>query len=168
MLSTLEQHKAYNKHHVSVGGHSHQCCLFHLYTHLEAAEHRAARHSESLGKKPASAPCWLYDTGHLGDLSVPQFSHLQNSAIIPSHRIAVNMCVLSRVRHFATPWTVARQAPLSMEFSRQEYWSGLPIASQKDLPHPGIELESLASPALAGRFFTTAPPRKPPNVDSPR
>ena len=99
---------------------------------------------------------------------MPQFSHLQNGAIIPSHRIAVNMCVLSRVKHFATPWTVARQAPLSMEFSRQEYWSGLPIASLKDLPHPGIEPESLASPALAGRFFTTAPPRKPPNVDSPR
>ena len=56
------------------------------------------------------------------------------------------------------------QAPLSMEFSRQEYWSGLPFPTPQDLPNPGIELTSPASPAipaLAGRFFTTAPPGKP-------
>ena len=52
----------------------------------------------------------------------------------------------------------ARQGPLPMEFSRQEYWSGLPFPLPEDLPNPGIELASLASPALAGRFFTTAPP----------
>ena len=46
---------------------------------------------------------------------------------------------------FATPWTVARQAPLSVEFSRQEYWSGLPFPSPGDLPDPGIKP---ASPAL--------------------
>ena len=46
---------------------------------------------------------------------------------------------LSRVRLFATPWTVAHQAPLSMEFSRQEYWRGLPFPSPGDLPDPGIE-----------------------------
>ena len=49
-------------------------------------------------------------------------------------------------------WTVAHQAPLSMEFSRQEYWSRLPFPTPGDLPDPGIEPESLASPA--GRFFT--------------
>ena len=54
-----------------------------------------------------------------------------------------------------TPWTEAHQSPLSMEFSRQEYWSELPFPSLGDLPNPGIELES---PALAGRFFTTEPP----------
>ena len=59
---------------------------------------------------------------------------------------------------FATPWTVAYQAPLSMGFSRQEYWSGLPFPSSGDLPNPGIEQ---GSPALAGRFFTTEPPGKP-------
>ena len=48
------------------------------------------------------------------------------------------------------PWTIARQAPLSMGFSRQEYWSGLPRPSPGDLPNPGIEPESLTSPALAG------------------
>ena len=56
---------------------------------------------------------------------------------------------------FATPWTLAHQAPLSIGFSRQEYWSGLPFPSSGDLPHPGIELASPASPALAGGFFTT-------------
>ena len=55
-----------------------------------------------------------------------------------------------------TPWTVAHQAPLSMEFSRQEYWSGLPRSPPGDLPDPGIEPTSLMSPALAGRFFTTS------------
>ena len=55
----------------------------------------------------------------------------------------------------ATPWTVARQVPLTMEFSWQEYWSGLPFPLPGDLPDPGIEPESLASPALAGGFFTT-------------
>ena len=58
---------------------------------------------------------------------------------------------------FATPWTVAHQAPLSMGFVRQEYWSGLPILSPGDLPNPGIEP---TSPALAGGFFTTEPPGK--------
>ena len=54
-------------------------------------------------------------------------------------------CVLSHVQLFATPWTVAHQAPLSMGFSRQGYWSGLPFPSPGDLPNPGIEP---GSPAL--------------------
>ena len=65
--------------------------------------------------------------------------------------------VLSRFSHvplFATVWTVARQAPLSMGFSRQEYWSGLPLASPGDLPDPGIKPASLMSPTLAGGFFS--------------
>ena len=53
------------------------------------------------------------------------------------------------------PWTVAHQAPLSMGFSRQESWSGLPCLPPGDLPDPEIEPESPVSPALAGRFFTT-------------
>ena len=60
---------------------------------------------------------------------------------------------------FATPWTVAHQPPLSMGFSRQEHWSA--SSSLGDLRGPQIEPTSLASPALAGGFFTTAPPRKP-------
>ena len=54
-----------------------------------------------------------------------------------------------------TPWTVACQVPLSMEFSRQEYWSELPCASPRDLPDLGIKLVSVMSPALADRFFPT-------------
>ena len=53
-------------------------------------------------------------------------------------------------------WTVAQQAPLSMGFSRQEYWSGLPCPSPGDLPDSGIEPESQMSPAFAGGFFTTS------------
>ena len=63
---------------------------------------------------------------------------------------------LSYVWLFATPWTVTIQAPLSMGFSRQEYWSGLPCPPPGDLPNPGIKPASLTSPALAGRFFTTS------------
>ena len=68
---------------------------------------------------------------------------------------------LSRVQLFVTPWTVAHQAPLSMGFPRQEYWSGLPFPSPGDLTEPGIKPESPESPALAGRFFNTLPPEKP-------
>ena len=57
---------------------------------------------------------------------------------------------VSRVQLFGTPWIIALQVLLSMEFSRQEYWSGLPFPSPGNLPDPGIEP---ASPALAGRFF---------------
>ena len=67
-------------------------------------------------------------------------------------------CMLSCFSHvhlFATLWTVACQAPLSMGFSKQEYWSVLPCPPPRDLPHPGFESASLMSPALAGKFFIT-------------
>ena len=54
------------------------------------------------------------------------------------------------------PWTIAHQAPLPMGFSRQEYWSGVPLPTPRDLPGPGIKPMSLMSPALAGGFFTTS------------
>ena len=59
------------------------------------------------------------------------------------------------VQLFATPWIVTCQALLSMGFSRREYWTALPCLPPGDLPNPWIEHESLISPALAGRFFTT-------------
>ena len=71
-----------------------------------------------------------------------------------------NIVVLSRVQHFETPWTIAGQDPLSVELSRQEYWSGLPFPPPGDLSDPGIEPASLVSPTLAGRFLTTEPPGK--------
>ena len=64
-------------------------------------------------------------------------------------------CCFSCARLFEIPQTVALQAPLSMGFSRQEYWSGLPCPPPRDLPDPGMEPASLVSPALAGEFFTT-------------
>ena len=70
------------------------------------------------------------------------------------------VCVLSHIQLFATPWTVAHQVPLSMEFSRQEYWTGSPFHTPGGLPGPGMEPTSLASSALAGRFFITVPPGK--------
>ena len=66
--------------------------------------------------------------------------------------------LLSRVRLFATPWTISYQAPLSMEFSRQEYWSGLPFPSPGDLPDTGIEPRS---PALQADALPSEPPEKP-------
>ena len=78
-------------------------------------------------------------------------------------RIVINksmhVCMLSYfscVQLCATLWTVAHQTPLSMGFSKHEYWSGLPCSPPGDLPNPGIKSASLMSPALAGRFFTTS------------
>ena len=68
------------------------------------------------------------------------------------------VCIISSVWLFVTPWIVACKAPLSMEFSRQEYCIGLPFPSPRDLPNPGIEHTSSLSPELAGGFFTTEPP----------
>ena len=65
---------------------------------------------------------------------------------------------LSRVQLFATLWTVAHQALLSMGYSRQEYWSGLPFPSPRDLPNPGIEPRS---PALQADALSSEPPGKP-------
>ena len=71
---------------------------------------------------------------------------------------------LSRVQLFATPWTVARQAPLSMGFSKQEYWSGLPFPSPGDLPDPGIKPRS---PALQADSLPSEPPGKPMTILDP-
>ena len=78
---------------------------------------------------------------------VPQFIGLNGGCLFLSHLVMFD---------FVTPWAVAHQAPLSMGFSRQEYWSGLPFPSPGDLPHPGIDLMSLISPGLTGEFFTTS------------
>ena len=82
-------------------------------------------------------------------------------AKINTHCKSVRVCaqLLRSVRLFATLWTVARQAPLFMGFSRQEYWSGLPFPPPGDFPDPwkmGMGPVSLTSPALAGEFFTTS------------
>ena len=88
-------------------------------------------------------------------------------ALIPLMRspllwLKVKVKLLSRVQLFATPWTVANQVPLSMGFSRQEYWSGLPFPSPGGLPDPGIEA---GSPALEADALTSPPSNpSPPNT----
>ena len=84
----------------------------------------------------------------MGDM----FIHIQifiENLLCTKHKVKVKVKSLIRVRLFATPWTVAYQAPPSMGFSRQEYWSGLPFPSPGDLPDPGIELGSPAFQADA-------------------
>ena len=83
----------------------------------------------------------------------------QSFQISHSNREHVYVHALSHVQLFVNPWTIARQAPLSMEYSRQEYWTGLPFPTPGNLPDPGIKPES---PALAGRFYAPEPPGKPP------
>ena len=77
------------------------------------------------------------------------------------HHLCVHAKLLSRVQIFATPWTVALQAPLSMGSPRQEYWSGVPFPSPEDLPNPGIE--SLVSCISRQVLYTTEPAGKPIN-----
>ena len=72
------------------------------------------------------------------------------------------LCLLSHIWLFATPWTAACHGPLSIGFSRQEYWSGLPISSPGDLPNPRIKPKSFESPALTGGFFITGPCKEDP------
>ena len=83
-------------------------------------------------------------------------SHICKTLYLSQFFVAVQW--LSHVQLFATLWAIAPQAPLSMGFPRQEYWSGVPFPSPGDLPNPGIKP---MSPELAGRFFTTEPPGKP-------
>ena len=90
---------------------------------------------------------WIYDLSCLS---------LDDAQFISSTALSL-VCVFnwSIVSYSATLWTVAHQAHLSMEFSKQKYWSRLPFPPPGDLPDPGIEPASLASPAWTGRFFTT-------------
>ena len=74
------------------------------------------------------------------------------------HLCCVCVQLLHCVLLFVTLWIVTHQAPLSVGFSRQQYWRGLPCPHLGDVPNPVIELVSLTSPTLAGRFFTTSTP----------
>ena len=73
--------------------------------------------------------------------------------------LTTGVCVCSVMSgSFLTPWTGSHQTPLTIEFSRQEYWSGLPFPPAGDLPNPGV---NPMSPSLAGKYLTTEPPGKP-------
>ena len=83
------------------------------------------------------------------------FSQRRGRVCVSTHLTQLCIHACSVAQFFATPWTIACQAPLSMELSWQEYWSGLLFPSPRDLPDPGIELASSVASALVGRFFTT-------------
>ena len=92
---------------------------------------------------------------HEGDFLVTTLEQMQKLEL---KEIKVNVKSLSRVQHSATPWTVAHQAPLSMGFSRQEYWSGSPFPPPGDLLNPGIKP---GSPTLQADALSSEPPGKP-------
>ena len=84
---------------------------------------------------------------------------MPSNHLILCHPLLLLPSILPSIRIFfifVTPWTVVHQAPLSMGFSRQKYWSELPCPPPGYLPDPGTEPSSLTSPVLAGRFFTTS------------
>ena len=153
---------------------------------LEAASYRAnseASREQETGRQ--YVPPWSHLISSLtlfsvwGDLNFPSIIFLCLILILPSlplfpflsplcHASSPSLLLqhhaqaLNRVWLFASWRTpIARQAPLSVEFSRQEYWSGLPCPPPGDLPNPGIKPMSLVSPALPGRSFTTTPSGKP-------
>ena len=108
-----------------------------------------------------SAQCYVaaWMGGGMGENGYMDMNDWVPSLFAWNYHNIVNQ-LLSRVRLFATPWTVAYQPPQSMEFSRQEYWSELPFPSPGDLPDPGIEP---GSPALQADALPSEPPGKPHN-----
>ena len=88
---------------------------------------------------------------------VTRLIQMHTGEVTESQHILVVVQSLGRVQLFVTPWTVAHQAPLSIGFSRQAYWSGLPFPSPRDLPNPGVEPRS---PALQADSLPLAPPGK--------
>ena len=115
---------------------------------------------------PTATPSFLFS------LLLKMILKVRVSTILVNYSISLGLshvwhstcaCTLGHVRLFVTPWAVARQALLSMGFSRQEYWSGLPCPPPGHLPDPVIEAASFTSPALSGRFFTTSAPWEAPN-----
>ena len=121
-----------------------------------------------LWRQGGSLHCrWVHYHWATWKLQCIQLSQLLNytvyMAIAFTYKYAtiVSAHSLSCVQIFAALWTIAHQAPLSMGFSRQEYWNRVSFPTPGDLPNSGIEPSSLVSPTLAGRLFILAPPGKP-------
>ena len=117
----------------------------------------------SFFQKVASEKCWqvLVYVFNTYAFSCPLWMSAQLWPWVCFPSLCVCAQSLSHVLLFVIPWTKAHQAPLPMGFSLQEYWRGLPFSPPGDLPDPGIEPMSPASPALAGGFFTTEPLGRP-------
>ena len=118
--------------------------------------------SPHLYKRCSEAPAKSYRGAGSSHVMVPHLTqnqtHICSLSLLRQAISGLRIVVVAQLcMTFVTPGTMARQAPLSMTFSSQEYWSGLPFPSPGYLPDPGIEFRS---PAWAGRFFTTEPPGK--------
>ena len=98
----------------------------------------------------------VFSASQVDSLPLSHWGRLHDIIMMDTCHYACLLRCFCGVWLFVTLWTVARQAPLSMGFSRQEYGKGLPCPPPEDLPDPGIEPESPKSPALAGRFLTTS------------
>ena len=112
---------------------------------------------QRLGVQSFLSGAWVWFSTR--KLSFKLHSTAKTMTTTKQHCDCVCLCeLLSHVWHFASPWTVAHKAPLSMEFSRQEYWSGLPFPSPGDLLDPGIKT---GSPALQADALLSEPPGMP-------
>ena len=110
-----------------------------------------APNAEAWGSIPG-----LETRSHMSQLKISQATRTMQDPVCHSWDPACVCMHFSHVRLFATLWTVGRQTPLSMGFSRQEYWSELPCSFPGDLPNPGIKPSSFMFPALTDGFFTTS------------
>ena len=117
--------------------------------------------SERLRKSPYEAVCYFPNCNLSNHLYFQMYSHIASVLLDTMCPLSIFIFFksLSCVRLFVTSWTAAHQAPQSMGFSRQEYWSGLPFPSPGDLPNPGIKP---GSPTLEADALTSEPPGKPP------
>ena len=131
-----------------------------LVAEMLASAARKEEHRESLCSIKILSHVWTWSRQWTSEFPLNEMKFVlinQNGTMW----IKCSAYVFSYVRLFVTLWTVARQAPLSMGFSRQEYWSGVPCPPPGDQPDPGIKLASLGFPALADGIFTTVSPWKP-------
>ena len=138
--------------HSSLGSHSVHCGVWNSILGLHILDASITTPLKNVSDLAKYTLCGRVLTSCSGLRPNPPFCSYTHVAGV----LAQSMLCLT----LATPWTVARQAPLSMGFSRQKYWNGSPFLSPGDLPNPGIKHTSPASSALAGRFFTTVPPGK--------
>ena len=133
------------------------------YSHILSWEAGMNRNPDPWHHEPTSKWLCVYTESWREGHREPR-TLLYSASSEHSHRLhaCTLMCVHTHVQLFATPWTVAHQVPLSMVFSRQEYWSGLPFPTPGSLPDPGMDQTYISwVPALAGRFFTSLPSGKP-------
>ena len=115
-------------------------------------EKEMATHSSILAWKIS----WIEEPGRLQSMGSQRVGHDWATSVLAKGQMLCVWSLFSHVWLFVTRRTMALQAPLSMGFSRQKYWSGLPCPPPGDLPDPGIEPETHTTHAWAGRFFTTS------------